>query len=302
MELIKPSTNIDFVGKMKLAFTISLIMIVISVASVLLHGGLNLGIDFAGGTLVQIKFQKETTTESLRSALRQIKLENSIIQQLGSKEVVIRTAESSPDLKGLSSRIEEALNAVYGKEGFEVRRVEVVGPKVGRDLTNKAIMAIIFSWIGMLVYIAWRFEFRYAVGGIIALIHDVIITVGALSLLNKEFTLTIIAALLTIVGYSINDTIVIYDRIRENVRKGAKKDLGEIMNVSINETLGRTILTSLTVFTVLAVLFFLGGEVIHDFAFAMLVGVISGVYSTVYIASPLVLAWEHFRPSRIRKR
>jgi len=302
MELIKPSTNIDFVGKMKPAFTISLIMIIISIASVVLHGGLNLGIDFAGGTLVQIKFQKETTTESVRSALRQIKLENSIIQQLGSKEVVIRAAESSSDLKGLSSRIEEALNAVYGKEGFEVRRVEVVGPKVGRDLTNKAIMAIIFSWIGMLVYIAWRFEFRYAVGGIIALIHDVIITVGALSLLNKEFTLTIIAALLTIVGYSINDTIVIYDRIRENVRKGAKKDLGEIMNVSINETLGRTILTSLTVFTVLAVLFFLGGEVIHDFAFAMLVGVISGVYSTVYIASPLVLAWEHFRPSRIRKR
>ena len=302
MELIKPSTNIDFVGKMKPAFTISLIMIIISIASVVLHGGLNLGIDFAGGTLVQIKFQKETTTESVRSALRQIKLENSIIQQLGSKEVVIRAAESSSDLKGLSSRIEEALNAVYGKEGFEVRRVEVVGPKVGRDLTNKAIMAIIFSWIGMLVYIAWRFEFRYAVGGIIALIHDVIITVGALSLLNKEFTLTIIAALLTIVGYSINDTIVIYDRIRENVRKGAKKDLGEIMNVSINETLGRTILTSLTVFTVLAVLFFLGGDVIHDFAFAMLVGVISGVYSTVYIASPLVLAWEHFRPSRIRKR
>ena len=302
MELIKPSTNIDFVGKMKPAFTISLIMIIISIASVVLHGGLNLGIDFAGGTLVQIKFQKETTTESVRSALRQIKLENSIIQQLGSQEVVIRAAESASDLKGLSSRIEDALNTAFGKGSFEVRRVEVVGPKVGKDLTNKAIMAIIFSWIGMLIYIAWRFEFRYAVGGIVALIHDVIITVGALSLLNKEFTLTIIAALLTIVGYSINDTIVIYDRIRENVRKGAKKDLGEIMNVSINETLGRTILTSLTVFTVLAVLFFLGGDVIHDFAFAMLVGVISGVYSTVYIASPLVLAWEHFRPSRIRKR
>lgn len=302
MELIKPSTNIDFVGKMKLAFTISLIMIIIAIASVLLHGGLNLGIDFAGGTLVQIKFQKETTTERLRSALRQIKLENSIIQQLGSQEVVIRTAESASDLKGLSYRIEDALSTAFGKGSFEVRRVEVVGPKVGRDLTNKAIMAIIFSWIGMLIYIAWRFEFRYAVGGIIALIHDVVITVGALSLLNKEFTLTIIAALLTIVGYSINDTIVIYDRIRENVRKGIKKDLGEIMNISINETLGRTILTSLTVFTVLAVLFFLGGDVIHDFAFAMLVGVISGVYSTVYIASPLVLAWEHFRPSRIRKR
>src|SRR3989304_877366 len=141
MELIKPSTNIDFVGKMKPAFTISLIMIIIGIASVVLRGGLNLGIDFAGGTLVQIKFQKETTTESVRSALRQIKLENSIIQQLGSKEVVIRSVESSSDLKGLSSRIEEALNSVYDKEGFEVRCVEVLRPKVGRDLTNKAIMA-----------------------------------------------------------------------------------------------------------------------------------------------------------------
>jgi len=302
MELIKPSTNIDFVGKMKPAFTISLIMIAISIASVLLHGGLNFGIDFAGGALVQIKFQKETTTESLRSALRQIKLENSIIQQLGSQEVVIRAAESTSDLKGLSSRIEDVLNAAYGKGSFEVRRVEVVGPKVGKDLTNKAILAIIFSWVGMLIYISWRFEFRYAVGGIVALIHDVTITIGALSLLNKEFTLTIVAALLTIIGYSINDTIVVYDRIRENIRKGVKKNLGEIINASINETLSRTILTSLTVFIVLVVLFFLGGEVIHDFAFALLVGVVVGTYSSICIASPIVLAWENFKPSRIRKR
>ncbi len=302
MELIKPSTNIDFVGSMKIAFTISIILIVISIASVVWHGGLNPGIDFAGGTIVQVKFQKPTPTEAIRNALKPIQLENSIIQQFNPQESVIRTAESTSDLKGLSARIEEALSNAYGKGSFEVRRIEVVGPKVGKDLTNKAILAIVFSWIAMLIYVAWRFEFRFGVGGIVALIHDVIITVGALSLFNKEFTLTIIAALLTIIGYSINDTIVIYDRIRENLRKGLKKDLGEVMNISINETLGRTILTSLTVFTVLIILFFLGGEVIHDFAFAMLVGVISGVYSTVYIASPLVLAWERISPSKIRRK
>ena len=302
MEIIKVLTKFDFVGKMKIAFTISLILIIISVASVILHGGLNYGIDFAGGALVQVKFQKETTAEKLRQSMKPIGLENSLIQHFGPSEVVIRTAGTTSDLKGLSARIEEVLNTAYGKGTFEVRRVEVVGPKVGKDITNKAIMAIIFSWIAMLIYVALRFEFRYAVGGIIALIHDVIVTVGALSLLDKEFTLTIVAALLTIVGYSINDTIVIYDRIRENMRKGLKKDLGEIMNLSINETLSRTILTSFTVFAVLVVLFFLGGEVIHDFAFAMLVGVISGVYSTVYIASPFVLAWEHYKPSKTRKR
>ena len=302
MELIKPSTNINFVGSMKVAFTISLILIAISIASVVMHGGLNLGIDFAGGTLVQVKFPKATSIESIRDALKQIQLESSVIQQFSPQEVVIRTSEATSDLKGLSSRIEEALSHAYGKGGYEVRRVEVVGPKVGKDITNKAIMAIIFSWVAMLIYIAWRFEFRFAVGGIVALIHDVIITVGVLSLLNREFSLTIIAALLTIVGYSINDTIVIYDRIRENMRKGLKKDLGEIMNISINETLGRTILTSLTVFFVLVILLVMGGEVLYDFTLAMLVGVISGVYSTVYIASPLVLAWENYRPSKMRRK
>jgi preprotein translocase subunit SecF len=301
MELIK-STNINFVGSFKVAATISLIVIAISIASVVMHGGLNLGVDFAGGTVVQVKFPKATSIESIRDALKQIKLESSVIQQFNPQEVVIRTSEATSDLKGLSFRIEEVLSKAYGKGGYEVRRVEVVGPKVGKDLTNKAMMAIIFSWIAMLIYIAWRFEFRFAVGGIVALVHDVIVTIGVLSLLNREFSLTIIAALLTIVGYSINDTIVIYDRIRENMRKISKKDLGEIMNISINETLGRTILTSLTVFSVLIILLVMGGEVLYDFTLAMLVGVISGVYSTVYIASPLVLAWENYRPSKIRRK
>jgi preprotein translocase subunit SecF len=301
MELIK-STNINFVGSFKVAATISLIVILISIGSVIMHGGLNLGVDFAGGTVMQVKFPKATSIESIRDALKQIKLDNSIIQQFSPQEVVIRTSETTSDLKGLSSRVEEALGNAYGKGGYEVRRVEVVGPKVGKDLTNKAMMAIIFSWIAMLIYVAWRFEFRFGVGGIVALVHDVIVTIGVLSLLDREFSLTIIAALLTIVGYSINDTIVIYDRIRENMRKGLKKNLGEVMNISINETLGRTILTSMTVFFVLVILLVMGGEVLYDFTLAMLVGVISGVYSTVYIASPLVLVWENYRPSKIRRK
>ncbi|MCX5831142.1 MAG: protein translocase subunit SecF [Deltaproteobacteria bacterium] len=302
MEIIKQSININFVGNMKLWFAISITGIVISFASVILHGGLNLGIDFAGGTLVQVKFQQATTTEKLRQALDTIKLGSSIIQQFSDREVVIRTAESSTDLKGLSTRIEEALSSAYGKGSIDIRRVEVVGPKVGKDLTQKAVLAIVFSWIGMLIYIAWRFEFRYAVGGIVALIHDVILTIGALSLLDKEFTLTIVAALLTIIGYSINDTIVVCDRIRENLRKSSKKDFGEIINGSINETLSRTILTSLTVFIVVVILFFLGGEVIHDFAFAMMVGVFVGTYSSIFIATPIVLAWEKISPSKMRRK
>jgi preprotein translocase subunit SecF len=302
MEIIKKATNINFVGSMKLNFTLSIIAIIISVASVIWHGGLNYGIDFAGGTLVQVKFQQTTMTEKLRHALKPIKLDSSIIQQFSPREFVVRTAESTSDLKGLSSQIEESLNNTYGKGSFEIRRVEVVGPKVGRDLTNKAILAIVFSWIAMLLYIAWRFEFRYGVGGIIALIHDVIICIGAISLFNKEFTLTLVAALLTIIGYSINDTIVVCDRIRENVRKSLKKDLGEIINDSINQTLSRTILSSLTVFIVVVVLFLLGGEVIHDFAFVLIVGVVTGTYSSIFIATPIVLAWEKYKPSKMKRK
>jgi preprotein translocase subunit SecF len=298
MELIKAGTNFAFIGKMKIAFGISLALIVISIASIVWHGGLNYGIDFAGGTIVQIKFQQEPAPEKIRAAFKPIGLEGSIIQQYGENEVVVRIAESSTDSKGTSDKIQEALTAALGAGTFDIRRVEFVGPKVGKDLTKKALLAIFFSWVGMLVYIAFRFEFRYGVGGILALVHDTIITVGLLSLLDKEFDLTIVAALLTIIGYSINDTIVVFDRIRENVRKNIKQDLATVINTSINETLSRTILTALTVFIVLVALFFLGGAVIHDFAFALIVGIVIGTYSSIFIASSIVLAWEGFRPAK----
>jgi len=303
-ELIRPDTNFDFVSKMKAAVVASVTFIVIGMASIVYHGGLNLGVDFAGGAVVQVQFQKEATTDGLRTALDGVQLENSTIQAFGAadnREFLIRTPETAADLKLLTDRIDSALAKTFGAGTYEIRRVEAVGPKVGKDLSQKAVLALALSWAAMLVYIAWRFEFRYAVGGILALIHDVLVTVAVLSLLNMEFTLNTVAALLTIIGFSINDTIVIYDRIRENVKKKVRSDLRQIVNLSVNETLSRTILTSLTVFLVLLALLFLGGPVIFDFAFAMFVGVIAGCYSTVFIASPFVLFMERYMPSK-RKR
>jgi preprotein translocase subunit SecF len=214
--------------------------------------------------------------------------------------VIVRTPESGADAKGLTSRIEEGLSATFGKGTYEVRRIEIVGPKVGKDLTRKAILAIIFSWIGILIYVGVRFEFRYALGGIIALIHDVLVAITFLSLFNKEFDLNIVAALLTIIGYSINDTIVIFDRIRENARKNIRQSLPEVINASVNQTLSRTILTVLTVLIVLIVLFIFGGPVIHDLTFTLLVGTITGCYSSIFIASPIVLLFEKIKPTVLK--
>jgi len=302
MEIIKSETHFNFVAMMKVAVTISVVYILIGIGSIFWHGGLNFGIDFAGGTLIQIRFGEETSVDKLRQALQPIGMGSSIIQQFGPKEMVVRTAVTGTDLKGLSGQLENALKTTYGQSAYEIRRLESVGPKVGRDLTRKALLAIVFSWIGILVYVGFRFEFRYALGGILALVHDILVTVGTLSLLNKEFDLNIVAALLTIIGYSINDTIVIFDRIRENTRKNIKMPLMDVINLSVNQTLSRTILTSFTVFMVLLVLFFFGGAVIHDFAFALLVGCVAGVYSTVFIASPIVLAFEKIRLSGMKRK
>jgi preprotein translocase subunit SecF len=302
MEIIKNDTNYNFVRLMKPAVILSMAVIIIGIASLIWHGGPNYGIDFAGGTLIQIKFQNETPADKIRAAFKSIGFEGSVIQNYGPKEVIVRTADTGTDTKGLTSRVEEALGAAFGKGAYEVRRIEMVGPKVGKDLTRKAILAIIFSWIGILVYVGVRFEFRYALGGIIALIHDVLVTIAFLSLFDKEFDLNIVAALLTIIGYSINDTIVIFDRIRENARKNTRQSLNDVINASVNQTLSRTILTSLTVFVVLVVLFFFGGAVIHDFTFALLVGTVAGVYSTVFIASPIVLLFEKIKPTELKRK
>lgn len=295
MEFIKPGTKINFLGIRRLAFGLSGIVICVSIISIILHGGLNYGIDFEGGTLVQVKFAEPTRVETVKENLESIGLGGSLVQRFGEKkenEYLIRVEKSVSDLAGLSLQIEETLQKAYGKEGAEIRRTEMVGPKVGKDLRKKGILAIIYALVGILIYITWRFEFIFAVGAIIALAHDVMITVGAFSITNKEFTLPIVAAILTIIGYSLNDTIVVYDRIRENRRKMRRDSFAGIINASINETLSRTLLTSLTTLIVVVILFIFGGGVIHDFAFALLVGVLVGTYSSVFVASPIILTWQ----------
>ncbi len=293
MEFIRPGIDIDFVGKRRYAFALSALLIIAGIVSLILHGGPNYGIDFAGGTLLQVKFQKGVKIEELREVVRRLGLGEVLIQTFGSKdEFLIRLERSSGELKGLSSMIKEGLRKAFGEGSFEIRRVEMVGPKVGKDLRQKGIKAIIFALIGILIYGSWRFEFRFAVGAVVALAHDVMITLGVFSLLDKEISLPVLAAFLTIVGYSLNDTIVVYDRIRENMRKRGNEPFSRVINRSINETLSRTILTSLTTLIVVVVLFVLGGGVIHNFALALLVGIIVGTYSSIYVASPVVLHWQ----------
>jgi len=301
MEFVKPGININFLKGMKWCVLFSLVVTALCIVT-FFWKGFTYGIDFAGGTLVQIKFQKAMAADDLRKILQGLGINDAIIQPFGDTDVVVRTAESASDLKGLSARLEEALLQTHTKDQFEIQRVEVVGPKVGKDLTQKAILAVVFSWIGMLIYIAFRFEFRYAMGGIVGVIHDVIVVLGIFSFFEKEFTLTIVAALLTVIGYSIHDSIVVFDRVRENYRKDAKTDLATLVNGSINQTLSRTFLTSLTTVLVCAVLFAFGGAVIRDFAFTLLVGIIFGTYSSIFIAAPVVLAWEKRWPSRGRKK
>ena len=301
MELIKPGINLDFVGKMKYAIAFSAILITIGIGSVIFHGGLNLGIDFAGGSIIQVKFQKDVSADQIRAALKSTKLESSIIQQFGEKEFLIRTSESFSDQKILAANVEQPLTTAFNKD-YEIRRVEVVGSKVGMDFQRKAIFAVILSWLAILIYISWRFEFRYALGGILALVHDVTIIIGAVSILNMEFTISILAAVIFVIGFSINDTIVTLDRIRENVKLNPKQKLGDLINLSINQTLSRTILTSLTVFLTVLALYLFGGAVIHDFAFSLLVGVVIGTYSTIYIACTSVLLFENLRLSKMKRK
>jgi preprotein translocase subunit SecF len=305
IRIIKPGINIDFVGGRWIAFLFSSALILVSILSIVLKGGLNFGIDFAGGTLVQVRFANQTTPEEIRKVLNEIGLRDSIIQQYsekGGNEYIIRFKNTSSKNEGLSDRIQETFQKRYGQNGLEIRRVEMVGPQVEKDLRYKALLAVIYGMIGILIYVTLRFEFRFALGGVLALVHDTIITLGAFSITDKEFTLPVLAAILTIVGYSINDTIVVYDRIRENFRKMVGKKLELIINSSINETLSRTILTSGTVLFVVIALFVLGGSVIHDFAFALIVGVIVGTYSSIFVASPIVILWEKFFPGKKGKR
>jgi len=303
MELIRPDTRFDFVGKKKITIWISAVVILISFGSIFFHGGLRYGVDFAGGILLQIKFSKAMDISEVRNALEAMGSKDAMVQKFGEEnEFLIRVEKASGDLEEMSKKIQTSLQGRFKDKALEIRRVEVVGPKVGKDLKEKAIWAMVLSFLGIWVYVAFRFrQVSYGLGGIVALIHDIIVTFGAISIFDLEFSLPLLAVILTIIGFSINDTIVIFDRVRENIKKMRKEDLETIFNVSINETLGRTILTSGTVMMVILILFFFGGPVIHDFTTALIVGLLSGTYSTVYIASPVVLVLERYVSKRKKR-
>lgn len=339
MQFIKPDINIDFIGKRRAAYVVSAALILLAIVTLVWHRGPRYGIDFAGGTVIQVQFKGAVAIDAVKEGLAEAGLGQATVQRFGQvddNEYLIRSdLADNPDQ--LSERLVEALGRHTGAAA-EVQRVEMVGPQVGKDLQKKALQAIFYSLLFIAIYISGRFEqrwtiaaviaaaligavyglsllnvsmvwlilagvsvtlalfwflrLRYAMGAIVALIHDVGITVGVFSLLEKEFTLPIIAALLTIIGYSLNDTIIVFDRIRENIRHHPRRLLDETINRSINETLSRTILTSGTTLIVVLALTLLGGGIIHDFALALLIGILVGTYSSIFVASPILLLWQ----------
>ena len=296
------NANYDFVGKRRWFYLLSGGLVLLSLISILFRGGLTYGIDFTGGTLVQVRFDKPVSVETVRKGLDEISLgSNAVIQQFGdAQEYLIRLHQAGDNPETLSKRVLAALGKASGGN-VEIRRLEFVGPQVGRDLQLQALYAVLAGMAGILIYVAIRFHFRDGVISVAAIAHDIIVTLGALSVTHREISLPVLAALLTIVGYSINDTIVIFDRIRETRAKGIRKgqNWADLVNAAMNQTLSRTVLTSFTVFLSALVLLLFGGEVLHDFSFALLVGVVTGTYSSIAAAS-LVMDWEMWSRARAR--
>lgn len=277
--------TIDFVGKRTYAIIFSVVLITISIFS-LATQGLKFGIDFTGGTLIEVGYEQPVDLSEVRNTLDEAQFKGANVQHFGStNEILIRLKPQAVSSAKLSSKIIHLLG-----DDIDIRRVEFVGPKVGEELTNDGGLAMLYALIGILIYVAFRFEYRFALGSISALIHDVIITLGVFSLLQIEFDLTVLAAILAVIGYSLNDTIVVFDRIRENFLSTRHTDPKKIINGALNQTLSRTIMTSVTTLLVLFALFFLGGEIIHSFALALLIGVVIGTYSSIYVASSMILA------------
>lgn len=296
------NTKIDFVGKRKVGYIFSGALILISVVSLILHGGPSLGIDFTGGTSLDLAFENDVTASELRESLSDVGFGDAEIKQIGlqsANDFIIRVEQMEEGTEA-GALIEAELTKDFPNNKYEIRSVLEVGPKIGGELGRAAVMAILISLLGILIYISWRFEFKFATGAVIALFHDVVITLGIFSLLNYEISLAVVAAFLTIVGYSLNDTIVVFDRIRENLKVLRRENFTNIVNISLNQTLSRTVITSFTTLIVVVVLFLFGGEVIHNFSFALIVGVVIGTYSSLFVASPIVLEW-HSRTADSKK-
>ncbi|OGQ17040.1 MAG: protein-export membrane protein SecF [Deltaproteobacteria bacterium RIFCSPHIGHO2_02_FULL_40_11] len=292
MSIEKTRFHIDFMGKSRLFIGVSLALIVLALYAFIVKG-MQFGIDFAGGTEIHIAFKQATSSLEVRDLLSKAGFKDSVVQHFGEKqdnEFLIHLASSSGTMKSVSDEMIHVFETAKGKDTFEITKVDMVGPKVGSDLKKRGAWAMFYALLGILIYVALRFDYRFSPGSVIALIHDVIITLGIFILVGKKFDLTILAAVLTLVGYSVNDTIVVFDRIRENMQSFEGLEIKQLINRSINETLSRTLMTSFTTLLVVAALFVWGGEVIHDFAFTLLIGIIVGTYSSIFIASPVFLA------------
>jgi preprotein translocase subunit SecF len=295
------NANYDFVGKRKWFYVASAGFMLLSLATILYHGGLNYGIDFTGGALVQVRYDKPASVDLVRKGLDEIKLGTAVIQQFGdAQEYLIRLPQGGEKPEQLSQQVQEALGKAANAK-VEIRRVEYVGPQVGRDLQFQALYAVLAGMAGILIYVAFRFHYRDGTISVVAIAHDVIVTLGVMTFAHREMSLPVLAALLTIVGYSINDTIVVFDRIRESRGKALRKGQtwAEVVNAAMNQTLSRTVLTSFTVFLSALVLLLFGGEVLRDFSFALLIGVVTGTYSSIAAAS-LVMDWETWSRARAR--
>jgi preprotein translocase subunit SecF len=289
-ELIK-NVNIDFLGKRKIAGMISGAVILAGLVSLLLHGGPLYSIDFEGGTEIQVLFTESTNVESVREALSEIGYGDAAIRGFGNEDEFLIHVKTSTKSEEQVNTIREALASIHGGS-YEIRRLETVGPKIGKELRGDMISAVLIAMAGIVIYISIRFQFMYAIGALVALTHDVLITLGLFSLLNMEISLSVLAAFLFIVGYSLNDTIVVFDRVRENAKEKRHDSFLSVINLSLNQTLNRTVITSLTTLTVVLILLFFGGEVIKPFAFALTVGLVVGTYSSIFVAAPVVLAWD----------
>jgi len=299
MQIFK-KPNYKFIDNRKTAFVISTVTILIGLIFLIIRGGPNYGIDFKGGTLMEFNFEQEINISDLRNSLNKIRYGRSQIKRFGDEKEILIYVDEQEQHQEVSNAIKNVISEDFKDNPFKIQRIESIGPKIGKELIGKAIWAIVLSLIFVNIYISWRFQFRFAIGAITALVHDVLIVLGIFSILNIEISIDVVAAFLTIVGYSINDTIVVYDRIRENLKSIKRETYEKIINRSINETLSRTIITSGTTFLVLLILFIFGGQVIKNFALALLIGVIVGTYSSIFVASPVVVEWNRRAEKKVQ--
>lgn len=295
-------TNFKFVGQRRRTITISIAIILAGIITMIVRGP-NWSIDFRGGLDMQVRFSEAVTDGEVRSALAALEVgEVKTIAGLGQTEDILIRMKVSGSNEATQRQVDETLRSAFPGKSFEIRNVSVVGPRVGRELRNSAIVSGVIAIVLLLIYITWRFKVEFAFGGIIALVHNVGITLAFVAFFDYELSLNVLAAFLTLIGYSINDTIVVFDRIRENMKKLRQMSLGELMDLSINETLSRSVITSVTVFLTTLVLFIFGGPVLRGFSFVMLIGVITSAYATVFVSAPVVLEWAEKRALKGRKR